>query len=321
MSVTDKIWEGSSRISRLLKPLSYLYLLGYNIAKKANTPAKQSVPVICVGNITVGGTGKTPVVSLIAQILKAHDRNPNIISRGYGGRIKKSTLVNINTHTADDVGDEPVMLAHDNMVWVGSNKSESARMAINAGADILVMDDGLQSQKLKSDFNIIVIDSSFAFGNRMILPAGPLREPLHEGLNKAHLFIVMGSDNPKLENELSPYAPVIRGKILPIIPDIINGSSVYAFAGIGRPVKFFKSLINGRIRLSKTKGFPDHYNYTNADIEAIINEATKLEIPYIVTTEKDYVKIPTEYHNKILCIKTEVVIPTLEDIIISRFVV
>ena len=206
-------WQSKNLISDCLMPLGWLYdSLGQ--WRFANTrPARAPCPVICVGNLNIGGTGKTPVVAALAEALIQEGQRVHILSRGYGGQLATRDPLRVDPalHTAAGVGDEPLLLSHRAPVWIGRDRVRSARAAHAAGANLLIMDDGFQNPALAKDFSLLVIDAGVGFGNRRVIPAGPLRETIHNGLARADLLVSIGSDAPPRRNgRAAHFARAIR---------------------------------------------------------------------------------------------------------------
>ena len=285
---TPSHWQSPNWLSLLLYPLSCLYAGATFLRLKLHPPYKASVPVICIGNLTAGGVGKTPVAASIAQILKTNGYNPFIISRGYGGTLS-DTIVDINVNSASEVGDEPLLLSKTAPVVINPRRDLAAQKAIENGADILIMDDGFQNPYLFKDKSLLVIDGAVGLGNQMPIPSGPLREFISQGLKRAHGIIILGEDKHYCAN-LAPNLPLFHGKVTPICPKETN-RDIIAFAGIGRPEKFYQSLKDCGFNVVKTFDFPDHHFYSEAELQSIIAEGKKLNAP-IYTTGKDMVKIP-----------------------------
>lgn len=285
-----EFWTGNDPWSRLaaaaLAPLGMLY--GTTVAWKAHTakPHRANVPILCVGNLTAGGTGKTPVAIAIAKALLARGRNPCFLSRGYGGEAEGPLLVTPE-RDASEVGDEPLLLAGTAPVVVSRDRGKGAKLAVERGADVIVMDDGHQNFSLAKDLSVVVVDGETGFGNGRILPAGPLREPVRQGLKRADAVIVMGDGSPSLEGFSGP---VLRARIAPADAAGWLGRRVVAFAGIGRPEKFFRSLRDLGVELAATAGFADHHRYTLIEIADLRARAHALGAE-LVTTEKDHARL------------------------------
>jgi tetraacyldisaccharide 4'-kinase len=239
------------------------------------------VPVICIGNLTAGGSGKTPVAIAIAQMLIARGRTVFFLTRGYGGKAKGPLCVTGDENAAH-VGDEALLLARTAPVIVAADRAAGAKRARREGADVIVMDDGHQNFSLHKNLSLVVVDGQAGFGNRRMIPAGPLREPVAQGLARADAVIVMGDGDPGLEG----FAGRLLRAHLAVDAAPLAGQPVFAFAGIGRPQKFFDSLATAGVQLMGARAFADHHPYSAAEIAAL--KATGLPL---VTTEKDWVRL------------------------------
>jgi tetraacyldisaccharide 4'-kinase len=279
-----EFWDGNDLLSRLLRavltPLGALY--GAVVRWKAKQPSfRASVPVICVGNLTAGGTGKTPIALALAAALQAIGRKPFFLTRGYGGKIRGPQLV--AGHGAAEVGDEPLLLAAVAPTVVAHDRPAGARLALEHGADVIVMDDGHQNFSLCKDLSLVVVDG---FGNGRILPAGPLRESVAQGLARADAVIVMGG-NPQLQGFTGP---VLRAHLEVRAEEDWSGQRVVAFAGIGKPEKFYATLRALGAQIVGAVPFGDHHFYTEKELTALKSLATSRDAR-LVTTEKDLVRL------------------------------
>jgi tetraacyldisaccharide 4'-kinase len=267
------------------------------VSKNINNsiPYNSGIPVICVGNATLGGTGKTPVAIYILKSLRRLGLNAVGLTRGYGGQEKGPVLLNDN-HTSYDVGDEPLLLAKYAPVWVAAGRDDGAKAAVSNGASIIVMDDGHQNQLLKKTLSLLVVDAEVGFGNGKIFPAGPLRENLDEALNRSDAVILMKPNKDYqpdnfLLNQLSEKI-LIHAYLKPT--SILPKGKLYAFAGIGRPNKFFDSLRESGGEIVEAISYSNHYKYKDIDIENLFTLASEYEAS-LITTEKDYVRLPRGY--------------------------
>lgn len=285
---TPKYWNKKGLVSTILLPLGCLYALATSLRIRYIKSKKTSVPVICIGNLTAGGTGKTPVAISIASILQQHNYTPFFVSRGYGGRLKGLEVDNTK-HSPEDVGDEPLLLSKQAKVVIDADRYNAASIAVNMGADIIVMDDGFQNPKLHKDLSFIVVDGGFGFGNERPIPSGPLRENLYKGLKRTDAVIIIGEDKFKIAEKFEKI-PVFKALAKPVIDNLQN-QKIVAFAGIGRPKKFYDSLRSLKADIVDTIDFPDHHKYQEDELKKIINKAKNLDAK-IYTTSKDFVKIP-----------------------------
>ncbi|MBP6985966.1 MAG: tetraacyldisaccharide 4'-kinase [Alphaproteobacteria bacterium] len=286
-------YHRESFIPYVLQPLALLYKAVTLCRACFSSPIKMPVPVVCIGNIVMGGAGKTPTTLMMAEHLQSKGLHPHILSRGYGGTFTASTKVDPAEHDATQVGDEPLLLAKTAPTWIGKNRQQSAVLAVKNGADILLMDDGLQNEHLKKDISLLVIDGNQGFGNQWVFPAGPLRETVQRGLKKADAVIFIGHDRHN----------ILRNIDIPVIHATIryknaNPKKVLAFCGLGYPQKFFLSLQELGYDVVDSKSFADHYPYTAQDMKSLIHKADELKAT-LITTEKDLLKIPQAYHHKI----------------------
>jgi tetraacyldisaccharide 4'-kinase len=283
-------WDRTDFLSRLamdvLSPLGALYGASVRYKAEKATPYRVRVPVICIGNISAGGTGKTPVAIAVADAIIARGRNPFFLTRGYGGKLKGPVVVS-KSHRASDVGDEPLLLSRKASTVVARNRAEGAELAAERGADVIIMDDGHQNFSIAKDLSLIVVDGARGFGNGLVLPAGPLREPVSQGLARADAVILSGDGNPALP---AFDGLVLRAHIGPAATTSWRGQRVMAFAGIGRPEKFFASLNALGADLVGATRFADHHVYTSKEIAALKAKARAAKA-LLVTTEKDFARL------------------------------
>lgn len=293
MRAPDFWHDDAGRLApRLLTPLSVVFQAAARLRKRTTTPWRAPVPVICVGNLTVGGAGKTPTVLAIADHLQAAGLRVGCLSRGYGGRLRGPVQVDPAHHTAAEVGDEPLLLARAAPSWIASDRKDGARVAIAEGVDVLVLDDGLQNPALAHDVALIVVDGGYGFGNGRLLPAGPLREPLDQGLARATAVVLIGDDPRHLADTLGRRLPVLRAQLVPDDAALrLKGRKVLAFAGIGRPAKFFETLARLGAEIVQCVALADHHPYTADEARRLVEDAQRLDaVP--VTTAKDFVRLP-----------------------------
>lgn len=289
---------------RLLAPLSLIWQAASARRNRHGKHARVSVPVICVGNINIGGTGKTPTVIALMALLSEMGKRPHVVSKGYGGQAVGPLLVDEVDHTANDVGDEPLLLAAFGPCWVAKDRLAGARAAIAAGADVLILDDGMQNPDLVKDFTIVVVDAAVGFGNGRVLPAGPLRQTLHSGLAQADMVLSIGPEAgqqhfvqnwPDLKG-----LPHLRAALEPLETGMLwHDLRAFAFAGIGRPAKFFDTLRGTGAQVVATRSFDDHETLSDALLKRMELEAEGLGAQ-MVTTEKDSVRLPKSYRHKVI---------------------
>ena len=244
MLKAPKFWyyNQDSFLSNSLYPLSLVFRLGTKIRKLVSKERKASLPIICVGNIVIGGAGKTPVALKIGNMLTKAGYNPHFVSKGYGGLEKNNTLVK-DWHSPKSVGDEPLLLSEIAPTWIGLDRNKSFKLAKEQGANCIVMDDGFQNPTLQKDFSIVVINGEQGFGNKRVIPAGPLRESIKRGLSRTNLVITIGEISESVKNKIPKHIPMI-GASFKIKEDdlMLKGQKITAFAGIAYPEKFFNSL-------------------------------------------------------------------------------
>jgi tetraacyldisaccharide 4'-kinase len=284
----------SSLLSRLLMPLGALY--GAIAARRLlRTGMSAGVPVICVGNYTLGGAGKTPTVLALAELLRALGETPVVLSRGYGGRLRGPLRVDPHRHTAADVGDEPLMMAGTEPVIVARRREAGIAPARALGASVILLDDGFQNPAIAKDLSLIVIDGDRGLGNGQVFPAGPLRAPLPPQLARTDALVVVG--NGTAADEIAASIRVAGGVVLraQLIPDetsveALRGRRVYGFAGIGDPARFFRSLRACGIDVAAERAFPDHHPFSPAEIAELQAAADRDDLT-LVTTEKDLARL------------------------------
>lgn len=287
-------WRSPSWMSRLLAPAGLVYgaVSGHRM-QRAGTRA--AVPVICVGNYSLGGAGKTPAVMALVKLLQARGETPVVLSRGYGGRLAGPLRVDAAGHAAADVGDEPLLLARTAPVIVSRDRVRGATVAVEAGASVIVMDDGFQNPSLRKDLSLIVIDGSRGVGNAGVFPSGPLRAPLSRQVERTEILLVLGqgtaADGVAAQVEAKD-GLVSRAHIVPD-PDAVatlRGTRVLAFAGIGNPERFFATLRASGVDVTRSHTFADHHPFTLAEIDSLTEEARRSSLS-LVTTEKDLIRL------------------------------
>jgi tetraacyldisaccharide 4'-kinase len=253
------------------------------------------IPVFCVGNYHVGGAGKTPTVVALVALLRNLGETPVVLSRGYGGRLRGPVMVEPDRHLAADVGDEPLMLARTVPVAVARERLDGLALAKSQGATVIVMDDGFQNPAIAKDATLIVIDAHRGLGNSCVFPAGPLRAPLSPQIERTDALIVVGEgsaaeavaakiaaqDKPVLTAQLKADEAALSS---------LRGQRVLAFAGIGDPERFFRTLRSNGVEVAGQRAFADHHPFTQGEVEALLAEA-KLEALKLVTTEKDLARL------------------------------
>ena len=288
---TPAFWYAApGTMASVLGPFASLYALGGGLKNRSIRPQRAAVPVICVGNLVAGGTGKTPVALALASLLD--DRQIAFLTRGYGGSEAGPVKIEAYRHRADQVGDEALLLARAATTWVAHDRVAGARAASTAGAEIIIMDDGFQNPSLIKDFSLIVADGADGFGNGRLVPAGPLREPVAAGFARADALVIVGEDKTGIAGNLHPDYPVLAARLAPTPEaEFVAGKRVVAIAGIGRPEKFFATLRDMDCTVAAHHAFADHHRYSVPEIMNICVEAAALDA-IVVTTEKDWVRLP-----------------------------
>jgi tetraacyldisaccharide 4'-kinase len=289
----------------LLTPFSWIWaaVTADRIAKAA--PVDLSAPVICVGNLTVGGAGKTPIVRAVRSRLIAAGVPAAVLSRGHGGRLKGPLRVDVDMHDAAGVGDEPLLHAADGPAYVARDRAAGARAAIADGARAVVMDDGHQNPSLRKTLSIVVVDAQGGWGNGRIVPAGPLREPVAVGLSRADAVILMRGSQSEIGGErpaLPTNAPVLEAWLEPVSAP--PPGAWVAFCGIGRPAKFEATLRALGVEPIHFAVFPDHHPYSDGDMERLLRLASA-ERARLLTTQKDLVRVPARHRLDVETVKVE----------------
>ena len=287
-----EFWAAPSGIAaRLLAPLA----VGWGAAARwrhraAGAAERASVPVVCVGNLVVGGAGKTPVALSLAALAASRGIAAHVVTRGYGGRLAGPLRVDPLRHDAALVGDEALLIAAAAPCWVARDRSAGARAAAAAGAELVLLDDGHQYPHIAKDLSLLVIDAAYGFGNGRLIPAGPLRQPVAAGLARADAIALLGDGDPPAAVRSSG-RPILRGHLRPLAASRFAGARVVAFAGIGRPAKFFASLTATGADIVAAHAFPDHHRYRAGDLARLRREAAAAGAR-LVTTAKDRVRLP-----------------------------
>ena len=267
-----EFWQSDGLMPRLLDPLGRVYDLIGKMRRRLVVPQTVGIPVVCIGNLTVGGTGKTPTAIAIAEHLKNKGERPHMLTRGYGGQTRGPALVELGLDDVRTVGDEALLLARVAPTWVSRDRVAGARAALGAGASVIIMDDGFQNPHLAYDLSLVVVDSAVGFGNQKVMPAGPLREQVDSGLARADALIRIGGGlgNRVIDDTSAFDLPDLDAELLPTSDSSdLSGKRVVAFAGIGRPEKFFETLQELGAEVIDTHAFPDHHRYIPSEIEMI----------------------------------------------------
>ena len=276
-------------VGGLLAPLGAAWDAAGRLRRAVARPYRAPVPVICVGNLVAGGAGKTPVVLALAAAIAATGLTIRVVTRGYGARLGGPVRVDPARHDAEAVGDEALLIAACAPCWVARDRAAGVREAVATGAGAILLDDGFQNPAIGKDLSLVVVDAAYGFGNRRVIPAGPLREPAASGLARADAIVLIGAGEPEGVREAR--RPVFRADLEPVDGGRFAGAPVVAFAGIGRPEKFFASLRSLGAALVAAHPFPDHHRFSDGEIAGLRNEAERAGAG-LVTTAKDWVRLP-----------------------------
>lgn len=292
-------YRPSSWMSRLLLPLAAVYgaIAGHRLQRKG---FDAGVPVLCVGNYHVGGAGKTPTVQAVVRLLRDLGETPVVLSRGYGGQLRGPVTVDPDRHAASDVGDEPLMLAGTVPVVVARERIDGLALARSQGATVIVMDDGFQNPAIAKDASLIVIDAQRGLGNACVFPAGPLRAPLPPQIARTDALIIVGDGTAAGAVATAVAArgkPVLSAHLRADAAQVasLSGKRVLAFAGIGDPRRFFRTLRAHGIEAVRKRAFADHHPFSRSEIEGLIAEARR-DALMLVTTEKDLARLHGRQH-------------------------
>lgn len=307
-------WKYISWQSIMLLPFAFTYWIITTIRYLLSHPKSVGIPVICIGNIIVGGGGKTPIAIAIAEHLLSKGRKVALLSRGYGGTLsnnKYSLEVDLNLHRSYEVGDEAMILATIAPTYIGGNRYFSALMAEKNGAEIIIMDDGMQNFSLAKNLTIIAADSDYGVGNGLLLPSGPLRQTIASAEKQAQYIIYNGSHN-KLFTSSIKYE--MAQSVIKNLEQIKSFSKCFVMCGLANPQKLLQSLKDQGIEFLDAFIFPDHHQYHDQELEEIIKIST-INKAKILTTMKDYVKIPSQYVKHFIVIDLQLKIENLDTIL------
>jgi tetraacyldisaccharide 4'-kinase len=288
----------------LLAPAGAAWQATARLRRAVARPYRAPVPVICVGNLVAGGSGKTPVVLSLAGMLAARTTAVHVVTRGYGGSLAGPVRVDPAQHDADMVGDEALLLAARAPCWVARDRAAGIAAAAEAGAAAILLDDGFQNPNVAKDLSLVVVDADYGFGNGRMIPAGPLREPITAGLARANAVVLIG-DGPGPAELRHVACPVLRAALEPKSGERFDGLRLLAFAGIGRPEKFFAALRRLGAALVMAEPFADHHRYREAEI-ARLRERAAREDARLVTTAKDWVRLRPSWRAGIDVLEVEI---------------
>lgn len=299
-------WKVDSGLSRVLTPIGWIFDVIGSLRRYWQTPVRVDCPVVCIGNFVAGGAGKTPVAMAIAELCHHRGLAPHFLTRGYGGKLPGPVRVVPAVHDAADVGDEALLLAGQAPTWVARDRPAGARAAIEAGADLIIMDDGFQNGSLYKDLSLVVVDAVYGIGNGKVMPAGPLREPMAKGMARADAVIRLSGQTGAKIWSCPNSIPCIDAALAPATDTAaLRGQRVVGFAGIGRPQKFFDTLGEIGCKLVATKAFPDHHAYRNSELEEL-RRLAEMSDAKLVTTEKDMVRIDRDLRSQMTAVPVTV---------------
>lgn len=293
-------WYKRNIASVLLLPLAWIYQLAYFLRWRSTRPATLPIPILCIGNLVIGGAGKTPCALAIGGWLKQKGVNACFLSKGYGGHLAEPTLVDPTRHSAYEVGDEPLLLARTLPTIVAKNRLKGAYKAVSEGFSLIIMDDGFQNPMFKKDCSIIVMDSARGFGNRFTLPAGPLREPVESGLKRAQAIILTERKGQPVTRSITTKRslPTMRAYLRTHSKTPLEGKAVVAFSGIARPQQFFDSLTLLGAELVHSEAFADHHIFSDEEL-SLLNVQAKAHGAILVTTPKDWVRLSLRWQAEV----------------------
>lgn len=306
---TPAFWTKKNLISFTLLPLSLVYFIAIKLVNHFCKTYKISKPVICVGNLIAGGSGKTPTAIALGKIFweifdevnKKSKFDPlqfAYLSRGYMGDGAEFLRLRGGNDKAMNVGDEAMLLSETAPTFVAKNRLFGAQQIDNIkNIKAIILDDGMQNNSLHKDLTVLVVDGMIGFGNEFLIPAGPMREPLKSGINRADLIVLIGEPKAGLMQKIS-HKKIIRAEILPTNLQKFSGQKLMAFSGLAYPQKFFSFLKKSNLELINQKSFPDHYNYQNSDLEELCKAAEEQGLK-LITTKKDWIKFSPSFQNKV----------------------
>jgi tetraacyldisaccharide 4'-kinase len=298
-------YEPNTWKAKFLYPLGYFYNLLTLLRGKLAKPQSYSCLTICIGNLNVGGTGKTPTTIALAQHFLKKGLQVHVVSRGYKGKFQGTFLVDPQKHKSDEVGDEPLLMSEFTSVWVSNKRKNGIAAAENAGAQIVLLDDGFQDPSFHKDFSLIVVDGEKGFGNKKCMPAGPLRENIVQGFKRADALVIVGQRIYKFDT-FPTHLKIIHSKLKPIETGMNWKEGKYlAFAGIADPSKFFKTLRSLGANLIDCVALSDHQNLDGQVLKRLERKANSAHAQ-LVTTEKDAVRLSNTYRKKVLSLPVRI---------------
>ncbi len=300
--------------SLFLIPLSWIYISLFYLRASFYKNKKFNIPIICIGNINIGGTGKTSTLLTLIEEIKKKEKRVSVLLRGYGSKNKTIFYKVSKSDTFDKVGDEALLYANCVPTYITTNRTLAIEKIINEKqTDIILLDDGFQDRSFYKDKTLLTVNGKRGFGNKMCLPAGPLRELIRPALKSAQFVVMVGDD---LHNITKKYdfdnLEFYKANIKAV--DVFDKKSYLAFSGIGNNDGFFDTLKNKGYNVIKKKSFPDHHKFTRKDLERLLDNAKKENLS-LITTEKDYVRIPKDYRKNIHCFKIKLEMPNVEKLI------
>jgi len=280
-------------LAHVLSPVGVAYDTAGRLRRVMSRPQRPPVPVVCIGNLVAGGAGKTPVALALSNWFTERGVQLHAVTRGYGGRLRGPVRVDPNRHDASAVGDEALLLAMHAPCWVARARAAGVRAAVAEGAGAILLDDGFQNPTVPKTLGLIVVDAGYGFGNERVIPAGPLRENLRRGFARADAVVLLAakgeaSDSGRLQTCGVPLLPAV---LEPVFGERLAGARLLAFAGIGRPEKFFVTLRALGADLVGARAFPDHHPFRVSELEALRNDAERAGAR-LITTTKDIVRVP-----------------------------
>jgi tetraacyldisaccharide 4'-kinase len=310
-AVITKNWSRTGLISTILSPLSWVYWVLAKLNWMLSFPYKSSVRVICVGNAVAGGAGKTPTAIVVAKMLIKQNKKVCFLSRGYKGVIRGPVWVSDSVHKAEEVGDEPLLLAKVAPCIVAKDRVAGLKYIEKLDFEIVILDDGLQNNTVTKDSSLLVVDGDFGVGNGKLLPAGPLRERLRAAMNKVKAVMLIGEDKHNLLANVDK--PVFNAKF--VVKNKLDYKKAIAFSGIGNPEKFFNTLREQGVKLVNSYVFPDHHQFLDHELEKLCIESNKACVK-LVTTSKDYARISRSRRSKIEVLEVDLVVEN-EDYLVA----